>query len=175
MGTVLVKEVEDLKRIIDYRQLANKQVSLEGEIYIFSWGVVKNTTKVSYDDVEADDNTIFVSKENIKGVPYTFYRTQSIETLPEMPKEVDVSNSKLITTYKNKSIIYDYMVVPTIDNGPKLIKTFLNYQTIKEITGYCEKHTKDRGNLSKTIKESPDKFLSYRKVEAQTTIATFTI
>lgn len=175
METILIEQVEDLKRIVDYRQLVNKQISLDGEIYIFSWGVVKNTTRVSYDNVDADDNTIYVSEEKIKGVPYTFYRSQSIETLSEMPEDTDIQDVKLLTTYQNKSVIYDYMVVPTIDNGPKLIKTFLNYQTIKEVTGYCKEHTKDAGNLQNSIDDKPKNYLSYRKVEAQKTIATFTI
>jgi len=175
MKTILIEQVEDLKKIVDYRQLVNKQVSLDGEIYIFSWGVVKNTTRVSYDKVGTDDNIIYVSEERIKGVPYTFYRSQSIETLSKMPDDADIKNSKVLTTYQNKSVIYDYMIVPTIDNGPKVIKTFLNYQTIREVTGYCIEHTKDAGNLQYSVDDKPSDYLSYRKVEAQKTIATFTI
>ena len=127
-----------ISKKIDSSLLQLKVITMDGEIYRYVFGKKTLTTTSSFSDLSATNNTVVLTTEQFPGDPNTHYTRNEItvESNSELSDTQSDFSFTEIGNYSMTGYIFDYQVIPTLDRGPKLIKTFVSPTRLFTIKGY---------------------------------------
>lgn len=111
--------------------LALKVVDMKGDIFRIVFGK-KTLVTTQYlgepDSNEIPDNAVVYTKEAFAGRDDLNFTVTTVELEGNTQNsEPDISfDFTKLSDYHMESFVFDYQVIPTLDKGPKLIKTFVS-------------------------------------------------
>lgn len=127
-----------ISKKIDSALLQLKVITLLGDVYRIIFGKKELTTSVSLKPIPPKDNTILMTEEHMAGDTETQYTVNNI-TVSDVTENDDTQTDfsfEELGNYSMQGYIFDYQVIPTLDKGPKVIKTFVNPTKLFTVKGY---------------------------------------
>ena len=123
---------------VDSSLLQLKVISMEGILYRYVFGKKTLTTVSSFSELTYTDNTVLLTEERFPGDSNVHYTRNEI-TVDKSTDNDDISSDFSFTEIGNYSMqgyMFDYQVIPTLDQGPKVVKTFVSPTHLFTIKGY---------------------------------------
>lgn len=154
------KKPEAIKISSDSFLLQIKSITMFGDYYRVIMGTKELTTTESLKRPKYTKDTVLFTEERFAGEAEGRYTLNEISVSPilaepdpldpngnsnglnKLPK--DDFNFKEIGNYQMRGLIFNYQVVPTLNKGPKVIKSFIVPNHIFSIKGYLGDHIKTK-------------------------------
>lgn len=158
---------------IDSALLQLKTIALDGTIYRYIFGKKVLTTVTSFSELSANENTVLLTTERFPGDPNIHYTRNNI-TVEGTSENNDIDSDFSFTEIGNYSMqgyMFDYQVIPTLNKGPKVVKTFVSPTHLFTIKGYlADDLVKGTDEVSDKLSEKDD--LLPKAAHLQATIGT---
>lgn len=149
-------QAKPLKIASDSSLLQIRSLTMSGDYYRIILGRKELTTYDYIERPEHTDNMVLFTEERFAGEADTRYTLNEITVSPMTRKQMGDDKTaesfnqpfesdfdfKEFGNYQMRGFIFNYQVVPTLNKGPKLTKSFVTPTHLFTIKGYLNDHVK---------------------------------
>jgi len=133
-----------IKKSVDASLLFVKVLTLDGDLYRIVFGQKRLVTYETSERPQIDDSTVLMTEERFPGDDIVHYSVAEIEVSSDTSLSEEESDFAFteIGNYSITGFTFDYQVIPTLDRGPLVIKTFVSPVSMLTLKGYLSSYLK---------------------------------